>query len=104
MHRTPRALRAKTPPPGSEPFESSANTAETTAINTGLLYLGNVLRELAEAGKRGERGAGVNFNNHNLTRFLEVLPRGAGGAKPRSALLHPACVLSACLLDCVLDC
>lgn len=69
---------------GSESFDSSANTSETTAINTGLLHLGNVLRELAEAAERGVSGGGavgrfVNFNNHNLTRLLEVGERVGGG-------------------------
>ncbi|KAI8471335.1 MAG: hypothetical protein J3K34DRAFT_506797 [Monoraphidium minutum] len=67
---------------GSESFESSSNKLETTSINTGLLYLGNVLRELADAGERGRGGGLVQFNNHNLTRFLEHSMdsvRGRGG-------------------------
>lgn len=76
-----RAQCSPPPPPaaGSESFDSSANTGETTSINTGLLYLGNVLRELAELGERGGgRGGLVSFNNHNLTRFLEVRPPALG--------------------------
>lgn len=70
---------------GSESFDSSSNTAETIAINSGLLWLGNVLRDLADVAEKGATGGGknggcvVNFNNHNLTRFLEVsCGRGAG--------------------------
>jgi hypothetical protein len=54
-------------PSSSEPHKPRARC---TLPLQGLLYLGNVLRDLADA--QGERGGVVNFNNHNLTRFLEV--------------------------------
>ena len=76
---------------GSESFDSSGNAAETTAINTGLLWISNVLRDMADG------AAHVNFNNHNLTRFLEVRGEECGGRGGRGCthgaplLLCPNC-------------